>query len=134
MITAITITPVYAALLTLLFVALSVRTLRLRRRLQVGIGTGDSDKLLRATRVHANFAEYAPLGLLLALMVELMGGTAPLIHAVGLCLLAGRLCHAFGVAQLQENYLYRVLGMSLTFTSLVTSAFALLYLSLAAAP
>lgn len=48
----------YAAVLGLLFAALSVRTLLLRRRLRVALGDGGDERLLRAMRVHANFAEY----------------------------------------------------------------------------
>jgi len=59
------IVPLYAALLALIFVALSVRTLRMRRRLRIAVGDGGDTALLRAMRVHANFAEYVPLSLLL---------------------------------------------------------------------
>ena len=55
----------YAALLALLFVALSWRTIGLRRRYCVAVGDGGQPELLRAMRVHANFAEYVPLALLL---------------------------------------------------------------------
>ena len=58
-------TPLYAALLGLIFVALSIRTIRLRRRYGVGVGDGNNTELQRAARVHANFAEYVPLALLL---------------------------------------------------------------------
>jgi uncharacterized membrane protein YecN with MAPEG domain len=49
----------YAALLALLFIALSVRTLRLRATLRIAIGDGGNERLLRASRVHGNFAEGA---------------------------------------------------------------------------
>ena len=55
------IIPIYAALLALLFLALSVRTLRLRRRLNISVGDAGNTKMLRAMRAHANFAEYVPL-------------------------------------------------------------------------
>ncbi len=45
-------TPFYAALLGLLFFALSVRTLRLRRKLRIDMGDGGNEQLLRAVRVH----------------------------------------------------------------------------------
>lgn len=38
---------VYAALLAVVFVALSVRTLRLRRRLRIAIGDGDNRLMLQ---------------------------------------------------------------------------------------
>jgi len=61
-----TILPIYAALLALLFVLLSIRTIRTRHSRGVALGHGDDPAMLRAMRVHANFAEYVPLALLLA--------------------------------------------------------------------
>ena len=65
-----TILPVYAALLALLFVLLSIRTIRTRHSRKVALGHGDDPAMLRAMRVHANFAEYVPLALLLIYFVE----------------------------------------------------------------
>src|SRR6185295_12789702 len=116
------ILPLYAALFALLFVALSVRTLRLRRTLRIAIGDSGNETMLRAMRVHSNFAEYVPFSLLLILLVEMQAAPPVLVHALCLCLLVGRLSHAFGVSQLKENYRYRVVGMILTFTTLAASA------------
>jgi hypothetical protein len=116
----------YAALLALLFVALSIRTLRLRRRLRIGIGDAGNEQMLRAMCVHSNFAEYVPISLFLIYLVEIQGAQGLLIHALGLCLLTGRLSHAYGVSQANENYTFRVVGMSMTFiTLLLTSAYLL---------
>ncbi len=120
------ITPLYAALLGLIFVGLSIRTIRLRRRYRVGVGDGNHSELQRAARVHANFAEYVPLALLLIYFVETGGGPALLIHIFCIALLCGRLCHAWGVSQVTENYRFRITGMVLTFSVIITSALALL--------
>ncbi|MBK7423003.1 MAG: MAPEG family protein [Propionivibrio sp.] len=119
--------PLYAALLALLFVALSIRTLRLRRRLRIGIGDAGNEQMLRAMRVHSNFAEYVPLTLFLIYLAEVQGAPALLIHALGLCLLAGRLSHAYGVSQANENYTFRVFGMAMTFISLISASAYLLF-------
>jgi len=118
--------PLYAALLALIFVFLSVRTLRLRHTLKIGIGDGGNTDMLRAMRVHSNFSEYVPISLILIFLVEAQGSQPWLVHALGLCLLVGRLSHAFGVSQARENYTFRVAGMALTFTVLMTSAVYLL--------
>jgi len=119
--------PLYAAFFALFFVALSVRTLRLRRSLGIAIGDSGNERMLRATRVHSNFAEYVPFSLLLIFLVEIQGAHPLLVHALCLFLFVGRLAHAFGVSQTKENYRYRVFGMALTFTTLVTSAAYLLF-------
>ncbi len=124
------ITAVYAALLGLVFLALSVRTLRMRRRLRVAVGDAGHEALLRAMRVHANFAEYVPLSLLLVYFLETSGRTT-LVHAFCIVLLGGRLVHAYGVSRMPENYRYRVAGMAMTFVALAGSALAILLMRIA---
>ena len=120
-----TVTPAYAAVLGLIFVALSVRTIRMRRRHRVAVGDSGNAELRRAMRVHANFAEYVPLALLLIFFVEHDGTGTLLVHALGIALLSGRLLHAWGVSQERENFRYRVSGMALTFGTLLTAALAI---------
>lgn len=119
--------PAYTALLGLVFVALSIRTLRLRRRLRVALGDGGNQLMLRAIRTHANFAEYVPLGLLLVAGTERTGAPAWLVHVTGIALLAGRLVHAFGVSKQAEVFAFRVSGMALTFTCYLLAAGFILY-------
>jgi uncharacterized protein len=122
------ITPFYAAVLALLLVVLSVRTLRVRRRLRIPVGDGGNPEMLRAMRVHANFIEYVPISLLLIFMLELGGGWGWLVHALCLALVGGRVVHAYGYGQAAEDFRFRVAGMSLTFTALAGAAIALLVL------
>lgn len=109
----------YAGLLALIFVALSIRTLRLRRHLKVAVGDGGSVVMLRAMRVHSNFSEYVPIGLLLLYFVEVAGTNQVLVHFLGASLLLGRILHAIGVSQVNEKFLFRVLGMTMTFIPIV---------------
>jgi len=120
------VTPLYAALLGLVFIALSVRTLRLRRRHKTSIGMGEVPELQRAMRAHANFAEYVPLTLILLMFLEMYGTYRWIIHALGALLLVGRMVHAYGVSQVQEDYRFRVSGMAMTFTALGMAALGVL--------
>lgn len=115
-------TPIYAALLTLLYITLSFRVIGRRRSAKVSLGDGGDSVLNRRLRAHGNFAEYVPLGLLLMVLVELQDGAALLIHAIGLMLLIGRVAHARGLAGEPENFRYRKIGMQLTFTALLAGA------------
>jgi uncharacterized membrane protein YecN with MAPEG domain len=127
------LTPViapYAAVLGLLFVLLSVRTLLLRRRLGVALGDGGNERLLRATRAHANFAEYAPLVLLLLVLVAQAGAPALLLHALAASLVLGRALHAWGVSRVPERLPFRVAGMALTLTALGTASLYLAWLAI----
>ena len=120
------ITPLYAAITGLIFVVLSIRTLRLRHRFKVSIGSGNEPLLARAIRVHGNFAEYVPTALLLLFFVEVSAGNTTLVHALSLLLLTGRLLHAYGVSQLAENHKFRIAGTAMTFTVIISSALLLL--------
>ena len=125
------ITSRYAAILALVFVVLSIRTIRVRRRQKVAIGDAGDATMLRAIRVHANFAEYVPFSLVLLYLVEVASARPAIVHALGLCLLVGRVSHAFGVCQSTEQFGYRVTGMALTFTTILACSGILLYLYIA---
>lgn len=120
----------YAALLALLFVALSAQAILTRRRLQIAIGDGDQPQMLRAMRVHANFAEYTPIALIVIAAVEISGAASGLVHGLGAALLLGRCLHAFGVTQVKEDFRFRVSGMLLTLSTLIIASLAVLWLNL----
>lgn len=124
------ITPLYAALLALLFVFLSFRIIRLRRALQVGLGDAGDKQLGRAIRVHANFAEYVPLALVLLFFVEAQPAPFWWVHLLGLLLLVGRLLHAYGLGQVNETLIFRMIGMIMTFSSVIFAAVYLLVTAL----
>jgi uncharacterized protein len=112
----------YAGLLTAVYLALTFRVIRFRRGRRIDMGDGGERLLQRYLRGHGNFAEYAPLGLLLLLLLELGGWPTWLLHPLGLTLLAGRLAHAwsFSVEKLREPS--RVVGMVLTIAMLAVAA------------
>ena len=115
-------TPLYAAIIGLVFVVLSVRTLLLRRRLGIAIGTGEDPELTRAMRVHSNFAEYVPLALILFYFLEVETDVNLWIHVLCVSLIVGRLLHAYGVSQVEENYRFRMAGMILTLGSIISAS------------
>src|SRR5262249_35803789 len=115
------ITAFYAGLLGLLFIVLAFRVVARRRDKRVEIGDGGDRELLRRMRVHANFAEYAPFTLLLMGLGESLRPPIPVLHVIGLLLLAGRLLHAYGLAQEPHFLPGRVWGMYLTIAALVAA-------------
>jgi uncharacterized protein len=121
------IIPVYAALLAFLFVYLSVRVIRIRGAVRIGIGSSGNAGLARAMRVQANFAEYVPFALIMMMMLELKGLMPLMLHGLGAALLAGRCIHAYGVAQDPENLRFRITGMMLTFAVILLAAVLLLW-------
>lgn len=116
------ITAFYASLLAALFILLSIRVIAQRREARVEIGPGESKELLRRMRVHANFAEYVPFALILLALAESLKVPPPLLHLVGLLLVAGRSIHAYGLSQNPHVMRMRVWGMSLTFAAIAAGA------------
>lgn len=121
------ITPFYAALLALIYLALSWQVILYRRSKQIGLGDDGDKGLIKRMRAHANFAEYAPFGLVLLGLVELQDASIWVVHAIGLTLLAGRGMHAYGFSASPPKMVLRSRGMMLTFASIVLSVLALLF-------
>lgn len=120
------VTALYAGLLAPIFVVLALRVIGMRRGAQVAVGDGGDRMLLRRIRVHANFAEYVPMALLLLALAESLRTDPRILHALGICLLAGRLSHAYGMSRSKETFAFRVTGMALTFATLIGGALACL--------
>jgi uncharacterized membrane protein YecN with MAPEG domain len=126
-----TITPIYAALLALFFVFLSVRVVLQRREAKVALGDGGNRQLLRRLRAHGNFAEYVPLTLMLMLLAELQQAPGLIVNAIGVLLIAGRLLHAYAVSREPEPLQARAAGMVLTMSAIIIGAIANLALAIA---
>lgn len=116
------ITALYAVPLSLLFVHLSYRVVGLRKQAKAALGDGGDPRLIRAIRVHGNFAEYVPFALVLLGLAEINGAPVWAVHLLGLVLLIGRGAHAWGVSQAHEDFRFRVVGMLFTFAVLVVGA------------
>ena len=129
---SLTIVPPYAAVLGILYLALTVAVIRNRYLLRVSLGDGDDEGLKRVIRGHGNFAEYVPLSLLLLAFAEIGGTEALVIHLGSLALLTGRLLHAYALALTPRNIFGRRYGMILTLASIVIGIGACLRLSLGA--
>jgi uncharacterized membrane protein YecN with MAPEG domain len=116
------ITSVIAAALTIIFVKLSFAVIGLRRKNKIGLGSGGIDDLERAIRAQGNFAEYVPFGIILIACLELNGAPWWLVAIPGITLIIGRLIHAVGINTPPPDFSKRVLGMMLTFGTLITLA------------
>lgn len=124
------VTALYAGLLALYFIWLATRVIKARRVHRVALGT--HHRLVeRAARAHGNFAEYVPFALLLMALCEINRLPDWALHVLGVVLVAGRVLHATGIAKEPEEFKWRVLGTSLTFTMMGVAGAALLGLAVA---
>lgn len=121
------VVPLYAALLGLIYVGLSFRTIGFRRKQRLLLGDGGDKALNRAIRVHGNFSEYVPLTLILLFLLESQAYSRVLVHIFASMLLVGRVLHAYGVSQLKEKLIFRTTGMLLTLFSIIFTSLVLLY-------
>lgn len=112
------ITGLYAGLLGLVFLYLSIRVIKVRRKHAISLGDGNLDDLQKATRAHANFSEYTPLCIILLLVAELTSQADIFLHICGIVLLYGRVAHAYGLTTKSGPSLGRVSGMLATFGAL----------------
>lgn len=126
----LTITPLYAGLLALIYVGLSIYVIRARRAKLIGLGTGGDPEMLTRTRIHGNFAEYVPMALVLLLALELSGAERGLLHLFGVLLVSGRVSHAYGLSVSSGATLYRVYGMISVFFVLVSGGIRAILLAL----
>ncbi|TCS67173.1 hypothetical protein EDD52_101268 [Primorskyibacter sedentarius] len=120
----LTATPLYAGLITLLFLWLSFRVVGSRRSQKISVGDGGDALVMQRMRAQANCAEYAPLGIILLALAELQGMPVWLVHVFGLMLLAGRVVHAYGFSVTPQVFKARVWGMYLTIAMLAFMALA----------
>jgi uncharacterized protein len=114
------VTSIAAAVLTLIFVRLSLDVIALRRKNQVRLGSGGHADLERAIRAQGNFAEYVPFGLILLGCLELNGAPLWTVIVPAISLTVGRLVHARGIREAGPSVTQRVLGMQFTFGTLIT--------------
>jgi uncharacterized membrane protein YecN with MAPEG domain len=116
------VTSIITAVLTIIFVKLSFAVIGLRRKNQVGLGSGGHEGLERAIRAQGNFAEYVPFGIILIACLELNGAPWWLVAIPGITLIIGRLIHAVGINVPPPDFSKRVLGMKFTFVTLISLA------------
>ncbi len=124
------ITPLYAGLIGVLFVVLSLRVSLRRITAKVTSGDGDDKILFKRIRVQANCAEYAPMGIILLAMAELQGAPIWAVHLLGLMLLAGRVIHAVGYGSTPQVVPLRRTGMMITYLMLLLASLANIGLAL----
>jgi uncharacterized membrane protein YecN with MAPEG domain len=123
------VTGFYLALLGLVYTALALQVVRLRRGNRVTFGDGENVRLRSAIRVHANFIEYVPIIAMLVAMLEMSGISAAMVHALMGALLVARLLHPLGMYSKPGTWQFsagRVGGIMITIGVLIAAALSAL--------
>jgi len=108
------LTAIYAAILTFVYVKLTLNVINLRRQNEVSLGDGGREDLQQAIRSHANFAEYVPLGLILLACLEANHIHWTIVLLLGGVFTTGRLFYAKAFLEATPNMELRVRGMKFT--------------------
>ena len=131
------ITEFFASILTFIFIFLSINVIRNRRALKIPLLDNGNEKLQRCIRAHANFIEYTPIFIILLFFSERNGDPWYITTLCGILFTIGRLLHIYGIlkAETCENskrnvFMFRVIGMGLTFSILILMAVIVLMQSI----
>lgn len=119
------VSALYAVLGALLLFKLSIDVIKQRAQYRVPFGDGGFYELQIAIRIHGNAVEYIPIALILMVVMEMNGANVWLVHASGIMLFVGRLCHYYGLKH--RDWRWRRSGMNATYISLVMMICANIY-------
>jgi uncharacterized protein len=91
------ITSLFAGILALMMVPLSLQVSLRRVGLKAGYGDAGDETLRRRIRAHGNFVEYVPTALIALGLVEWNAAPPLLVWTLGIAFLASRVLHAYGM-------------------------------------
>jgi len=125
---ALSITALYAGLLTIFALVLSFHAggFRGKSGISVLFGSPENMQLVQRVRVHQNFLEYVPMALILMGIIEINGGNTTFLHVFGIVLIISRIAHAVGLKHDNMAHPGRVIGAGGTaLMSLVAAVYAI---------
>jgi len=128
------ITALYASILMIFALALSIRAGGVRGKTGISVLFGEPPnmELAERVRVHQNFLEYVPLAIILMGIIELNSGNATFLHVFGVVLIFSRIAHAIGLKHDNMGHPGRVIGAG--GTALISVAAALYALWMVVGP
>lgn len=122
------IVALYVALHLILAPILMFRVGQIRIREKISLGDGNNPALLGRIRAHGNYVETTPFALIGLMALAMMGAHPIGLHIFGAVFLLGRILHAHGMAQANNNGQGRVVGMMMTLFTFFGTALYLFYL------
>jgi hypothetical protein len=125
---SIRLVALYIAANAFIMLILSMLVVRARVKTETPIGDGGNPVMRGIMRAHENNTEYVPVPLIMLLLVLMLGGTWLPIHLIGGTLTLGRILHAIGLSRHTGPSLLRLIGMALTWLSIIIGIVALVFL------
>ena len=122
-----TVSMISAGLLGLLLLCLSGYVIAGRVKFKIDLGDGGNEQMRQRIRAQANFAEYAPLALLLIILIEMDKiGPGWMPAAMAVTLIVARLWHAQGLLSSPGTSVGRFMGTNLSALVILVGAVAAL--------
>lgn len=123
----------YAAILSAIYIKLTIDVIKLRMNEKTPVGNEGSDALKRAVGAQNNFAQNSMWALLLLALADYAGVFALFLHLIMLAFVASRLLHAYSLTKYEPqtgSYGLRRLGMMGTFFTIGALAVINFYISI----
>lgn len=115
------VTAIYASILALWIIKLTLDVVKQRRKHKVSYGNGNVDELMIVKAAHENAIEAIPFFLILLFCFEYNSQLTWLVHLIGIVFIIGRVLHSKGMLS-KNNFKPRVLGMQITLGIMITLA------------
>lgn len=115
----------FAALHGIMFIGLCCYISYLRVTRKISLGDGGDKYVQKIIRAHGNLCEFAPILLILSLLLELKTGSTNLILYTGIAYTAGRAIHIYGIRQRGVSQL-RQLGALFNYIGVLVLSVALI--------
>lgn len=100
-----------AAIAAIINCWLMIRVGQVRTREKIMVGDGGNEAVIRRMRAHSNYIENTGFVVILLILIELAGGNATALWAVGGIYFLGRIAHAIGM---DGNLTARGVGTGIT--------------------
>ncbi len=121
----------YIGVLALFYLVLTYAVILGRIKHRVPLGDGGHTGMMRKIRVHANFAEFVPLALLILFLVDYERYAPVIVHSLGCALVIARILHAQGLWKKTGFSFGRCVGTLLTHAVILIGAGLLIWKFLA---
>ncbi|MDC1175616.1 MAPEG family protein [Bacteriovoracaceae bacterium] len=122
------ISNLYLGLLTLLYVMITLETIKARQRNQISLGAGKTFEIEAIVSAHSNFNSYVPLLMILLFSAEwFMILPKFIIHLLGIMIFLGRTFHFIAFRGNKMNFKLRTIGMHMTIWPLMFLAITSIY-------
>jgi uncharacterized membrane protein YecN with MAPEG domain len=122
------ITGFTTAILAIYLIFLSILTIRARRRFKVSLADNGEPDLIKFIRAQGNLTEFAPIFLILLLLVEI-NHLLPVfwLWMIVLIFILGRCLHSVSLILVEpKTFNLRIFAMTCTFSSILLLAYVLL--------